>query len=96
MIIFIPGTRINFSFCFARGNNDSDKRRWAYLIAYNRRDNSPVYEHFLPGYTPLHKVDSIMYIHGSLFLDGFHFSCSNRRKVNARNLLNKQAIFYQL
>ena len=39
--------------------NISDRRRWAYLIAYNRRDNSPVYEHFLPGYTPLHKVGSL-------------------------------------
>ncbi len=38
------------------GQNNSDRRRWAYLIGYNRADNDPVYEHFCPGYTPMTKV----------------------------------------
>ena len=37
-------------------SNKSDKRRWAFLVAYNRADNNPVYEHHHPQYTPLYKV----------------------------------------
>ena len=36
--------------------NSSDKRRWAFLVAYNRADNNPVKKHHHPFYTPLHKV----------------------------------------
>ena len=36
--------------------NDSDLRRWAFLCAYNRADNDPVYKHHHPNYTPLSKV----------------------------------------
>ena len=43
----------NLSLNVLREKNDSDRRRWVYLIAYNRRVNEHVYEHFLPGYTPL-------------------------------------------
>ncbi|XP_013395022.1 phytanoyl-CoA dioxygenase-like isoform X2 [Lingula anatina] len=36
--------------------NNSARRRWAYLIAYNRASNNPVTPHHHPQYTPLHKV----------------------------------------
>ena len=36
--------------------NDSDRRRWAFLIAYNRTSNNPVYPHHHPQYTKLEKV----------------------------------------
>ena len=35
--------------------NDSDRRRWAFLIAYNRASNNPVYQHYLKC-TKLEKV----------------------------------------
>jgi hypothetical protein len=37
--------------------NDSDRRRWAFLIAYNRTSNNPVYPHHHPQCTKLEKVD---------------------------------------
>jgi hypothetical protein len=36
--------------------NPSENKRWAFLCAYNRADNDPVYKHHHPNYTPLHKV----------------------------------------
>ncbi|XP_071157062.1 L-proline trans-4-hydroxylase-like isoform X2 [Mytilus edulis] len=36
--------------------NRSNKRRWAYLMAYNKVSNNPVIEHHHPRYTPLQKV----------------------------------------
>ncbi len=36
--------------------NHSARRRWAFLIAYNRVSNSPVTEHHHPQYTPLEMV----------------------------------------
>lgn len=36
--------------------NSSDLRRWAYLVAYNKADNNPVYKHHHPQYTPLDKM----------------------------------------
>ena len=36
--------------------NDSDRRRWAFLMAYNRASNNPVYPHHHPQYTKLEKV----------------------------------------
>ncbi|CAH1241570.1 PHYH [Branchiostoma lanceolatum] len=36
--------------------NSSDRRRWAFLVAYNRADNNPVYRHHHPQYTPLSKL----------------------------------------
>lgn len=36
--------------------NLSDMRRWAFLCAYNRADNDPVYKHHHAQYTPLHMV----------------------------------------
>ena len=38
------------------GPNDSDRRRWAYLMCYNTRHNNPVKVHHHPCYTPLIKV----------------------------------------
>ena len=37
--------------------NDSDRRRWAFLIAYNRASNNPTIPHHHPQYTKLEKVD---------------------------------------
>ena len=36
--------------------NASDNRRWAFLVAYNRASNNPVYKHHHPQYTLLKKV----------------------------------------
>ncbi|KAI8482984.1 hypothetical protein Bbelb_392840 [Branchiostoma belcheri] len=35
--------------------NHSDRRRWAFLVAYNRASNNPVMEHHHPRYTPMAK-----------------------------------------
>ena len=37
-------------------DNFSDKRRWGFLIAYNRKSNNPVYKHHHPFYTPIQRV----------------------------------------
>ena len=58
------------STCFS-DRNDSDRRRWAFLIAYNRADNDPVYDHNFPGYTPMSKVRLqcwMLYIRLNIFL----------------------------
>ncbi|XP_062522569.1 L-proline trans-4-hydroxylase-like isoform X2 [Corticium candelabrum] len=39
--------------------NDSARRRWAFLIAYNRASNNPTVEHHCPRYTPLEKVEDV-------------------------------------
>lgn len=39
--------------------NTSGKRRWAYLIAYNRSDNIPFGEHPHAEYEPIEKVSSL-------------------------------------
>jgi len=36
--------------------NESEKRRMAYLVMYNRADNNPVYKHHWSSYIPLKKV----------------------------------------
>ncbi|XP_013414175.1 phytanoyl-CoA dioxygenase domain-containing protein 1 homolog [Lingula anatina] len=36
--------------------NDSEQRRWAFLISYNTKANSPVISTFAPAYVPLNKV----------------------------------------
>eukprot|EP00731_Ephydatia_muelleri_P016711 Em0009g1135a len=41
--------------------NHSDRRRWAFLIAYNRASNNPVEVHHHPQYTPLIKVSMTQY-----------------------------------
>ncbi|KAK0042336.1 ectoine dioxygenase [Biomphalaria pfeifferi] len=38
--------------------NQSPYRRWAFLCAYNKASNNPVYEHHHPQYTPLKKVSN--------------------------------------
>lgn len=35
------------------GQNHSDRRRWCFLVAFNRADNNPMIEHHHPRYTPL-------------------------------------------
>ncbi|XP_013380201.1 phytanoyl-CoA dioxygenase domain-containing protein 1 homolog [Lingula anatina] len=36
--------------------NNSDRRRWSFLVSYNAKSNNPVYEHHHPQYTPLDVV----------------------------------------
>ena len=36
--------------------NSSNRRRWAFIISYNRASNNPVLPHHHPFYTPLKKV----------------------------------------
>jgi hypothetical protein len=36
--------------------NNSARRRWAFIISYNRASNNPVIPHHCPFYTPLKKV----------------------------------------
>ncbi len=36
--------------------NRSSRRRWAFLIAYNRASNDPAIKHAHPNYTKLHMV----------------------------------------
>ena len=36
--------------------NDSDRRRWAFVIAYNRASNNPTIRHHHPQYTKMIKV----------------------------------------
>ena len=38
------------------GPNNSELRRWAFLVAYNTKANSPVEINHTPQYTPLKKV----------------------------------------
>ena len=33
--------------------NHSDRRRWCFLVAYNRNDNNPLIPHHHPQFTPL-------------------------------------------
>jgi len=42
--------------CRRSDQNRSDRRRWAYLIAYNTKRNNPVMEHHHPLYSPLSLV----------------------------------------
>eukprot|EP00057_Strongylocentrotus_purpuratus_P004746 XP_003729355.1 PREDICTED: probable phytanoyl-CoA dioxygenase isoform X1 [Strongylocentrotus purpuratus] len=56
-----PGDAIFFhsNVLHASGRNDSDNRRWVLIVAYNRADNDPVYEHCHHAhYTPLNKIPS--------------------------------------
>ena len=39
-------------------NNDSDRRRYAVIAAFNKRSNSPLWEHHHPQYTPLEMVST--------------------------------------
>lgn len=36
--------------------NNSDRRRWAFILSYNMASNDPVLPHHHPQYTPLIKV----------------------------------------
>ena len=36
--------------------NNSDRRRWAFIMSYNMASNDPVLPHHHPQYTPLIKV----------------------------------------
>ena len=36
--------------------NNSDRRRWAFLVAYNRASNNPTFKHHHPQYTKLNMV----------------------------------------
>jgi len=40
------------------GQNHSDRRRWCFLVAFNRADNDPLIKHHHPGYVPLDLADN--------------------------------------
>ena len=46
--------------------NNSDRRRWSFILSYNRKDNDPVIPHHHPQYTPMTMVwmKRIMRWHG--------------------------------
>merc|ERR1712166_736180 len=50
-----PGDALFFhcNLLHASGQNHSDKRRWCFLVSYNRVDNNPMIEHHHPRYTKL-------------------------------------------
>jgi len=54
----MPGDALFFhsNLLHTSDKNLSDKRRWAFLCAYNRADNNPVYKHHHAQYTPLDMV----------------------------------------
>ncbi|XP_071807152.1 L-proline trans-4-hydroxylase-like [Asterias amurensis] len=57
--------------------NDSDRRRWVFILSYNLARNNPFKKHHHPCYTPLHKVPNsailecknVMDFSGKDFLD---------------------------
>merc|ERR1712150_441786 len=53
-----PGDAIFFHCNVLHGSspNNSENRRMAFLVAYNRADNNPVKEHHWASYQPLNKV----------------------------------------
>jgi len=53
-----PGDAIFFhaNLLHSSSRNDSDHRRWALAVAFNRASNNPVKEHHHPRYTKLDKV----------------------------------------
>eukprot|EP00105_Crassostrea_gigas_P030683 XP_011453091.1 PREDICTED: uncharacterized protein LOC105346281 [Crassostrea gigas] len=53
-----PGDALFFhsNLLHTSGPNNSDLRRWAFLLAYNTKSNNPVIPHHCPQYTPLIKV----------------------------------------
>ncbi|KAK3757506.1 hypothetical protein RRG08_050389 [Elysia crispata] len=53
-----PGDALFFhcNLLHASSPNESSHRRWAFLCAYNRASNNPVFKHHHPQYTPLVKV----------------------------------------
>ncbi|XP_062582255.1 L-proline trans-4-hydroxylase-like [Saccostrea cucullata] len=60
-VVFVelnPGDVLMFgcNLLHCSGPNNSDRRRWAYLMCYNTRHNNPVKVHHHPCYTPLQKV----------------------------------------
>lgn len=55
-----PGDALFFhsNLLHTSGPNNSDLRRWAFLVAYNTKANNPVIPHHHPQYTPLEKVSN--------------------------------------
>jgi len=69
--------------------NMSNDRRTAYLVAYNRRDNSSVIEHQFPQYAPLQKVrnDVIKKCTNFTNLGGKNFIMPGKTKFVAQDVL---------
>ena len=57
-----PGDAVFFhcNLLHCSAQNNSDRRRWAYLMCYNTKQNNPVRPHHLPQYTPLNKVSNLL------------------------------------
>ena len=69
-----PGDALFFhcNVLHSSAQNRSPHRRWAFLVAYNRRDNNPLFDHHHPRYTPLHKVGELFAF--PLQITGKHYS----------------------
>lgn len=61
------------------GQNHSDRRRWCFLVAYNRNSNDPLIEHHHPQFTPLEPASDgaildpatpLIDVRGKDFMDG--------------------------
>lgn len=66
-----PGDALFFhcNILHTSGPNDSDVRRYAYLVAYNRADNDPILKHHHPNYIPLEKVPNSAILECTNFSD---------------------------
>ena len=61
--------------------NASPRRRWAFLIAYNRATNNPVIPHHHPQYTALNKVSYTLYTYCNLYKYHMTWIPIHRRKL---------------
>lgn len=70
--------------------NPSENKRWAFLCAYNRADNDPVYKHHHPNYTPLHKVpnDAVRTCRNYDDMSGKEFMDPTKDQTVKANLVN--------
>lgn len=70
------------------GPNNSDLRRWAFLMAYNTKSNNPVIPHHCPQYTPLIKVTHYLQTREYLYKSGFF--------IKGKNVLKNDEVLFTL
>jgi len=71
--------------------NDSDERRWAFLVAYNKRMNSPLREHHHPLYHPLRIIQNSAILQCNLVDSTEEKWFANPDKDNSAQSLEKNA-----
>ena len=77
-VVLDPGDVLYFhcNLLHKSNRNESQRRRWALLSAYNRASNDPFIRHPWPTYTPLNKVtSSSWYIRVSVYCICFSVYC---------------------